>query len=115
MRVAIANDNGNVGQHFGHCERFTVFEVENDKIISNSILNSPKHEHGIMPQFLFDNGLNVVIVGGMGEGAKNKLNVFNINYFVGINSTVDEAIDLFLNNELKSDDKACTEHKYCNH
>ena len=64
MRVAIANDNGNVGQHFGNCGRFTVF---------------------------------------------------NINYFVGINSTVDEAIDLFLNNELKSDDKACTEHKHCNH
>ena len=34
MRVALAVDGQNVTEHFGHCEKFIVFTVENKSVVS---------------------------------------------------------------------------------
>ena len=33
MRIAIASEGKNVTEHFGHCEAFLVYDVEDGKIV----------------------------------------------------------------------------------
>ena len=48
MRIAIATDAGMVSRHFGHCEGFTVYDVENDKIAKEEFLANPGHKKGFL-------------------------------------------------------------------
>jgi predicted Fe-Mo cluster-binding NifX family protein len=52
--------------HFGHCANFNIFEAENDQISQGVFMANPGHAPGLLPNFLNDLGVNVVISGGMG-------------------------------------------------
>src|SRR5690606_40807225 len=71
IKIAVASDNGMVTEHFGHCEGFIIFEVENKQIIKSETIANPGHRPGFLPNYLNDMGVNVVISGGIGAGAIN--------------------------------------------
>ena len=73
MRIAVASDNEMVTQHFGHCEGFILFDAENNKIVKSETIENPGHKPGFLPNFLADHGVNVMISGGMGGGAVEKI------------------------------------------
>lgn len=63
MRIAVASDNEMVTEHFGHCERFILFDAENNKIVKSKTIENPGHQPGLLPSFLADCGVNVIISG----------------------------------------------------
>ncbi|MDL2207255.1 NifB/NifX family molybdenum-iron cluster-binding protein [Desulfovibrio sp. OttesenSCG-928-M16] len=56
--------------HFGHCDVFTLVEMDNGSIINVRILQNQPHEHGdcVAPvRFLAEHGVSVMLAGGMGR------------------------------------------------
>ena len=37
MKIAVTYDNGQIYQHFGHTEKFKIYEVENGAVISAAV------------------------------------------------------------------------------
>ena len=55
--------------HFGHCDNFTVFEIENSTVKGFSIIDNPPHEEGgcLRPVgLLSDAGVDAIVAAGMG-------------------------------------------------
>ena len=61
--------DGTRAGHFGHCDVFTLVDVENGEIKEVSILQNQEHVQGgcmIPVNLLSDNSVNALIVGGIG-------------------------------------------------
>jgi predicted Fe-Mo cluster-binding NifX family protein len=59
MKIAVASMQDEVSQHFGHCEKFMIFEI-NDGISHHSveeIINPTQHSHGQLPTMLMQHGV----------------------------------------------------------
>jgi len=69
MKIAIPLAEGKLAAHFGHCQQFAVIEVENNEIKNKAFLTPPPHEPGVLPRWLGELGVNLVIAGGMGQRA----------------------------------------------
>ena len=118
IRIAIASEGKNVTEHFGHCEAFLVYDVENGKIIKEESLPNPGHKPGFLPNYLADRGVNVIISGGMGGGAVDIFNERNVEVIVGASGDAKIAVEKYLNGELKTTGSICHEHQHhdeCGH
>jgi len=82
-RIAIPTANGLLSPHFGGSEYFSIFNVENNAIISEEILPTPEHLTGSYPNFLAEQNITDIVVGGVGGKAIEIFNKFNINVFTG--------------------------------
>ena len=112
VKIAVASENGMVTEHFGHCEGFMIFDVENKQIIKSETIANPGHRPGFLPNFLNDRGVNVIISGGMGGGAIEIFNEKNIEVIVGARGNAKEAVEAYLQGSLKSTGSVCHEHQH---
>mgnify|MGYP000622149532 CR=1 FL=1 len=83
MKIAIPTADGRLCPHFGHCETFTIVTVEGKAVKSSEALVPPPHEPGVLPRWLHDQGVNVIIAGGMGQRAQAFFAQFGIKVVVG--------------------------------
>lgn len=112
MKIAVASMGNVVAGHFGHCENFNIFDIENNAIVNHESIANPGHKPGFLPNFLGDLGVNVIIAGGMGEGAVNIFNARNIEVIMGATGVAQEAVERYLRGELKSTGSICYEHQH---
>lgn len=112
IKVAIPTEGNNVSSHFGKCEYFTIAEIEDSQIKSKSLVNTGDHLHGLLPGFLASKGVKIVIAGGMGEGAKEKLISNNIEIISGISGDIDDVLKSFIEGSLKSSETGCQGHDH---
>ena len=73
MRIAVAYEGGKVFQHFGHTERFKVYDVEDGEVQITSIVNTNGSGHGALADILKKGSIDTHICGGIGDGAKRAL------------------------------------------
>ncbi len=52
MRIAVTYENGQVFQHFGHTERFKMYDVENGEVTLSAVVNTVGSGHGALPDVL---------------------------------------------------------------
>lgn len=102
MKIAIAHENGKVCAHFGRAPEFVIAELENDQVVQQKIVSSPGHGHGIIPHFLAQQGVQVIIAGGMGEGALQMCAEYGIEPILSIQGTIPEVLDQYIRGQLKS-------------
>lgn len=108
--IAIPTTNNLLDAHFGHCRSFTLFEVNENTILSVKTIDAPPHVPGKLPGWLADQGATEIIAGGMGQSAIDLFNSYRVNVFVGAPALKpEEIVDGYLNNSLQF--KA----NYCNH
>jgi len=110
MKVAIPLANGCLTMHFGHCAQFALIDldVENKKIINRADFDAPPHEPGLLPKWLAEKDVNMIIAGGMGQMAQNLFKTNNIDVVVGAPAiTPEEIVEAFMNNKLESGQNAC--------
>ncbi len=112
MKIAVASENDQVCEHFGHCESFTIFDAENNKIVKSESIPNPGHKPGFLPAFLHDMGVNVIIAGGMGGGAIEIFDEKGIEVVTGAKGSVKNAADAYLNGSLVSTGSVCHEHQH---
>lgn len=110
MRIAIPTANGLLNMHFGHCQAFTVIDVDTGtkKVLKSTDLPAPPHEPGLLPRFLGEHGVNVVIAGGMGMQAQNLFEGQGIAVIVGAPAkTPAELVEDYLAGRLVSGQNVC--------
>lgn len=112
MKIAAACEGKQIFGHFGHCENFRIFDAENGKITAEKSVPNPGHKPGFLPNFLADQGVNVIIAGGMGGGAVEIFNGRNIEVIVGATGDARAAAEAYLRGELKSTGSICHDHDY---
>lgn len=112
MKIAIPTEGTNVSGHFGKCENFTIVEVENSEVKSNTVVSTLGNQHGLLPAFLVSHHVDVVIAGGMGDGARQNLISNNIQIISGISGNIEDAVKAYINGSLKSTDSGCSGHAH---
>lgn len=110
MRIAVPLDNENIFQHFGHSEQFKIYDTEYGKVVAVNIIRAENGGHGALAALLGDQGADVLICGGIGEGAQNALEEQGIAIFPGITGSADEAVEAYLNGELEEGGANCDHH-----
>lgn len=110
MKIAVTYDNGNVFQHFGKTESFKVYEVEGQKVVSSEVISSNGSGHGALAGLLAEQGVDVLICGGIGGGAQAALSEADIELCAGAQGNTDEAVEAYLKGELVSSGVNCDHH-----
>ncbi len=119
-KFAIPTLDGKSCAHFGHCQSFAVVEVEDDKMGIVEFLEPPVHKPGSYPRFLADEGVHIVIAGGMGAKAQALFQKNNIAVHMGVGVEDPGAlVAQFLKNELQTGTNLCNhgsdDHHRCGH
>lgn len=113
MKLAVTFENGNIFQHFGHTENFKIYDIENGVIKERRVVNSNGTGHGALAGFLKNEGVDVLICGGIGAGAQTALANAGIRLYGGVSGSADEAADAFLEDRLEYDANVkCSHHHH---
>ena len=110
MKYAVPVTGGTMSPHFGHCEQFAFFDVDEQKkeITSREFIASPEHQPGLLPVWLAQKGAEVVIAGGMGPRAVDLLQQHSISVVLGATeSDPERAVLSYLNGALTTGDNVC--------
>ena len=115
MKIAVTYENGNVFQHFGHSEHFKIYDVTDGKIVGEQVVDTNGSGHGALAGFLKDNGVNVLICGGIGGGANRALADAGIELYGGVSGEADSVVLDFLNKKLNYNPDVHCEHPHHSH
>lgn len=110
MRIAIPVTGGMLSQHFGHCEQFVIFDADTETGDFNAgeTLTPPVHEPGLLPRWLGEKKVDVVIAGGMGQRAVSLFTEQGIKVITGAASlSPAELAAAYLAGRLQTGDNAC--------
>jgi len=110
MRIAIPLAQGKLSLHFGHCDQFAIFDIDDNlkKVINRKDETPPAHEPGVLPRWLHENNVSVIIASGMGQRAQQLFAQNDIKVVVGASSeTPEELVSAYLENTLEAGDNIC--------
>lgn len=106
MIIAVAYDNGQIGEHFGHAQMFALYDYDLSdltKCTKRLVDASDRHGHQAMAELMRDNGVAAVISGSMGTEAKHQLLAFGIVPVCGFCGDADTAADMLITGRLPID------------
>ena len=106
-KIAVAAENGQVAQHFGHCPEFALYDVEDGQVKAKNVIPNPGHQPGFLPRFLGEKGVNCIIAGGMGPSAQELFVQQNIATVIGASGSTDDVVKAYLSGNLALGDSAC--------
>lgn len=113
MRIAVTYENEMIFQHFGHTEKFKIYDVEDGKIINKAVVDTFGQGHGALSVFLKNLQVEVLICGGIGGGAKTALAEAGIRLFGGVSGLCDMAVEAFIAGNLGyNPDVKCSHHDH---
>ncbi len=112
MKIAVSYANGEVFQHFGKTEFFKIYETEGKRILSGQVVPTDGIGHEALAEFLKGLGVEVVICGGLGDGAMAALTGAGIEVCSGAEGDTDLAVDSYLKGQLVSTGTNCDHHHH---
>ncbi len=111
MKTAVTYDNGQVFGHFGHCKAFKVYEVEDKAVVSSEVVSAVGSGHGALTGFLNGLGVEALVCGGIGGGARAALKEAGIRLYPGVEGSTDDSVAALLAGSLSYDpDAVCSHH-----
>ncbi len=117
MKIAIAKMNEQVCDHFGHCEHFDIYTINDGKLLGKETIPCPVHEPCKLPGFLKELGIDAIIAGGMGVRATSQLDELGIQAFLGVSGPALNALSKFIQGTLEHGQSTCSgsEGHDCSH
>ena len=117
MKIAVPTREGVVDNHFGHCDHYTIFTINGNKITEQADMPSPQGcgcKSGIAAD-LQQMGVEVMLAGSMGAGALNKLSQHGIKVVRGCSGDVLQLVEAYLVGAVKDSGEACDHHDCGSH
>jgi len=108
--IAIPVAGGRLCPHFGHCEAFALVDVDTAgrQILGSRQLAPPAHEPGVLPRWLHEQGVNLVIAGGMGRRAQDIFTAQGIEVLVGAAAeSPEDIVRGYLDGDLRPGENLC--------
>lgn len=116
MRIAVTFENGSIFQHFGHTEQFKIYDISDNQVIKEQIINTNGNGHGALAGFLTEQKVDTLICGGIGAGAQEALAEAGIQLYGGVAGEADKAVKDFLEGNLTyNPDIHCDHHNHEQH
>lgn len=113
MKIAVTCVNGQVFQHFGHCPSFLICEIKDGKMTSQEMLNTQGHGCSLLASFLKQNGVDVVICGGIGAGTKEHMISYGIEILSGASGDAIVQVQNYLAGTLNyNPETECDHHEH---
>lgn len=113
MKIALPSRQDQIDEHFGHCEYFTVFTInENKEIVTEETIASPAGCgcKSNVAQILAQRGVKLMLAGNMGQGAVNVLNRHGIEVLRGCAGDTRNVAQNWLAGKLNDSGIACEQH-----
>jgi ATP-binding protein involved in chromosome partitioning len=108
QKVAIPIVQDSLSSHFGQCEKFIIYTIEDGKIVKEETATPPIHTQGSHPNFLNQIGCHVIITGGMGWKAQQMMQQFGIQSIVGVSpQSPKKIIEAYLAGTLQAGQNRC--------
>ena len=112
-KIALPTRSGQIDDHFGHCEFYTVISV-NDENQIEGIQTVPSPQgcgcKSNIASVLQEDGVTVMLAGNMGSGALNKLTACGIQVFRGCKGPVMDVVQAYLEGKILDSGMACQQH-----
>lgn len=113
MKIAVTYENGQVFGHFGHTACFKVYEVEDGTVTASTLLPTGGSGHGALAGLLAQQGVDTLICGGIGQGAREALARQGIQLYPGVSGEADASVQALLENRLLyNPDTTCSHHHH---
>ena len=117
-RIALAcEDNqglrGQISQHFGRCPYYLIVDVEGDEIVKTDNVANPfyqNHIPGKVPQFINEQGVNVMIAGGMGPRAIDMFTGLGIEVVTGAIGVAGNVLQAYLGGQISGVEPCSHDH-----
>lgn len=112
MKIAVPTRNNMIDDHFGHCDHYTLFTIEQGAVIERTTLPSPQGCgcKSNIASTLEELGVSVMLAGNMGEGAKNKLESHNIKVIRGCSGMVESVVEAYIKGFVFDSGVGCHAH-----
>lgn len=113
MKIAIPTKGNIVDDHFGHCESYTIFSIdESNKIINTENLPSPQGCgcKSNIASVLQELNVKVMLAGNMGNGALNVLNRHGIEVVRGCSGDTTQVVGSYLQGKVNDSGLGCDHH-----
>ncbi|MFQ6100944.1 MAG: NifB/NifX family molybdenum-iron cluster-binding protein [Anaerolineae bacterium] len=109
MRVAVSADGGNgldsvISPHFGRCPYYIIVDLEGREVKQVNAVANPyygQHAPGVVPEFIHNQGADVMLTGGMGGRAIAFFQQYGVEAVTGASGTVRRALEQYLGGELR--------------
>lgn len=109
VRIAIPSDTdrgleAKVYEHFGRAPYYTLVDVEGGSIVNVEPMVNPAIQHtpGVLPSYLRDRGVKVVIAMGIGPRAVSMFESYGIKVVTGASGRIREVVDAYVKGRLRS-------------
>lgn len=110
--------NNQIDEHFGHCRYYNIYTVSEDNSVTN-VEQLPSEEgcgcKSNIASVLAAQGVQVMLAGGIGAGAINVLNRWNISVVRGCSGDVEKLIKLYIDGLIIDGGETCNHHHGENH
>ena len=110
IRIAIPTVNGALAEHFDHCAEFAIIDVDENRkeLVRTEMVPPPVHQPGMLPGWLGQQGVTVVIAGGLGSRAIQIFEQMGIRVLPGAPVMAAEAlVTQYLAGQLKTQYTPC--------
>lgn len=118
MKIAVTSQNRRtITEHAGKCRKFWVYEINQDQMITKTLLELPIQQafHQSSPQAPHPlDDVQVLIAGGMGSGLSRRLAAKNIKALVTAETDPDQAVLAYLQGNLEVM-ATCSSHDHHDH
>jgi len=115
-KIAIPVDvNNQIEDHFGHCDHYKIFSISNENEIVKKETIQAEEDCGCKSNIAFvlaENGITVMLAGGIGAGAVNVLNQCNIDVIKGCFGATNEIVRNYLEGNLIDRGEVCAHHEH---
>lgn len=107
--------NGQISQHFGRCPNYLIVDVEGREIKKSEIISNPyydNHVPGMVPKFISEQGVNVMIAGGMGPRAIDMFSNFGIEVVTGAIGNTGNVLMAYLEGQISGVEPCKHDHPH---
>ena len=115
-KIAIpVSKNNQLEDHFGQCEFYEVYTISDKNEIIE--VQSIASEQGCgcksnIASVLAENGVSIMLAGGIGAGAINVLNNEGIQVLRGCSGNIKDILKQFINGQIIDNGESCLQHEH---
>ncbi|MBS1164502.1 MAG: Dinitrogenase iron-molybdenum cofactor biosynthesis protein [Proteobacteria bacterium] len=106
--------DADISGHFGHCDAFSLFRIENGSVAEAAILPAEPHDNCLAPvRQLAERGVTAIVAYGMGARPLSGFLASGIQpFYAGDHRKVGDVVEAFLSQDLAafSADHTCAQH-----
>ncbi len=113
MKIASPTINGMINEHFGSSEEYTISTIQNGKVVNREVVAPHPDGHGANVGMLKEKGVEIIICGNLGTGAKNMISKQGLQLVAGAKGKVEDVVESFIVGRLKHNpESSCSGHSH---